>query len=82
MNSVANGCDFSDLHPGDEVEFLITFSQKAQKNSASYVKKLRYMDVPRLVKHALTFFGEEFLLCDITSQGSNQLKAKTSIHLK
>ena len=41
MNSLVNGCDISDLKAGDEVEFLLTFSQKAQKNSAIHVKKLR-----------------------------------------
>ena len=45
MNSLANGCNIADLNPGDEVEFLITFSQKAQKNSANYVKKLTYVNM-------------------------------------
>ena len=40
MNSLIGGCDFSELRAGDEVEFLLTFSQKAQKNSAIHVKKL------------------------------------------
>ena len=41
MNSLTGGSDFSDLRPGDEVEFLITFSQRTNKNSAIHVKKLR-----------------------------------------
>ena len=41
MNSLAGSSEFSDLKAGDEVEFLLTFSQKAQKNSAIHVKKLR-----------------------------------------
>ena len=41
MNSLAGGCDPSELRPGDEVEFLVTLSQKTQKNSAIHVKKLR-----------------------------------------
>ena len=41
MNSLADGCSFSDLKPGDEVEFLTTFSQKTQRISAAHVKKLR-----------------------------------------
>lgn len=40
MNSLAGSSEFSDLKAGDEVEFLLTFSQKAQKNSAIHVKKL------------------------------------------
>ena len=40
MNSVAS--DFSDLHSGDEVEFLLVVNQKSKKNSANHVKKLRY----------------------------------------
>ena len=41
MNSVVTGSDFSELEVGDEVEFLIVFSQKTKKNSAIHVKKLR-----------------------------------------
>lgn len=40
MNSLTEGCDPSELRPGDEVEFLITLNQKTQKNSAIHVKKL------------------------------------------
>ena len=40
MNSVFS--DFSDLHSGDEVEFLLVVNQKSKKNSANHVKKLRY----------------------------------------
>ena len=43
MNSLIGGCDFSELRAGDEVEFLLTFSQKARKNSAIHVKKLRWV---------------------------------------
>lgn len=41
MKSMAMGCDFSDLHSGDEVEFLLVTSTKARKTSAIHVKKLR-----------------------------------------
>ena len=41
MNSLTGGCDPGELRPGDEVEFLITTSQKTQKTSAIHVKKLR-----------------------------------------
>lgn len=42
MNSLAGSCEFSDLRPGDEVEFLMTYSQRTHKHSAIHVKKLRY----------------------------------------
>ena len=41
MNSLTGSCEFTDLRPGDEVEFLMTYSQRTHKNSAVYVKKLR-----------------------------------------
>ena len=41
MNSMASGCEFSDLHSGDEVEFLLVTKTKAKKNNAIHVKKLR-----------------------------------------
>ena len=41
MNSLVNGCAFTDLKPGDEVEFLTAFNQKTQRTSAAQVKKLR-----------------------------------------
>ena len=41
MNSLASGCGFSDLHSGDEVEFLLVPNSKAKKNTAIHVKKLR-----------------------------------------
>jgi cold shock CspA family protein len=41
MKSLASGVEFSDLHSGDEVEFLLV-TNKAKKNSAIHVKKLRY----------------------------------------
>ena len=42
MKSMASGCDFSDLHSGDEVEFLLVTNSKARKTtSAIHVKKLR-----------------------------------------
>ena len=37
MNSLAGSSEFSDLKAGDEVEFQLTFSQKAQKNSAIHI---------------------------------------------
>ena len=40
MNSLVNGCAFTDLKPGDEVEFLTAFNQKTQRTSAAQVKKL------------------------------------------
>ncbi len=36
------GADFEELKDGDDVEFLTVFSQKAQKDSAIYVRKLTY----------------------------------------
>ena len=41
MNSLSGSCVFSDLRPGDEVEFLMTYSQRTHKHSAIHVKKLR-----------------------------------------
>ena len=41
MNSLASGCEFSDLHSGDEVEFLLVSNSRGRKNSAIHVKKLR-----------------------------------------
>ena len=35
------GYGFEELQEGDEVEFLTVFSQKAHKDSAIYVRKLR-----------------------------------------
>ena len=43
MNSLASGCEFSDLHSGDEVEFLLVSNSRGRKNSAIHVKKLRYV---------------------------------------
>ena len=43
MNSLASGFEFSDLHLGDEVEFLVVVKQKTKKCSAIHVKKLRYV---------------------------------------
>lgn len=40
MKSLAAGCDFYELHSGDEVEFLMV-TNKSKKNSAIHVKKLR-----------------------------------------
>ncbi len=40
MKSVASGCDFSELHSGDDVEFLLV-TNKAKKSNAIHVKKLR-----------------------------------------
>ena len=45
MNSLASGCEFSDLHSGDEVEFLLVSNSRGRKNSAIHVKKLRYVCV-------------------------------------
>ncbi len=42
MKSLAIGCDFSDLHSGDEVEFLLVTNTKGKKNNAIHVKKLRW----------------------------------------
>ena len=42
MKGMSSGCDFSALHVGDEVEFLLVTNTKAKKNSAIHVKKLRY----------------------------------------
>ena len=41
MIVVTAGGVFEELKEGDEVEFLTVFSQKAQKDSAIYVTKLR-----------------------------------------
>ena len=45
MKGMASGSDFSALHSGDEVEFLLVTNTKAKKNSAIHVKKLRYVCV-------------------------------------
>ena len=42
MNSLTGTSEFSDLRPGDEVEFLMTYSQRTRKHSAIHVKKLRW----------------------------------------
>lgn len=44
MNSLTGSCEFSDLRPGDEVEFLMTYNQRTHKHSAIHVKKLRWGD--------------------------------------
>ena len=41
MLKLLDGCDFEDLHVGDEVEFLGGVNPKTKKESAVYVKKLR-----------------------------------------
>ena len=37
---LVDGCEFCDLSSGDEVQFKTMFSQRSQKDSAIYVKKI------------------------------------------
>eukprot|EP00731_Ephydatia_muelleri_P017162 Em0010g260a len=64
MNSLANGCAFTDLKPGDEVEFLTTFNQKTQRASAAHVKKLSASVRPdRLVRKNLSGSNSTANMC-------------------
>lgn len=50
MNSLTGSSEFSDLRPGDEVEFLMTYSQRTHKHSAIHVKKLSANERPERLK--------------------------------
>lgn len=54
-NSMSDGCEFSELSSGDEVQFKTMFSQRSQKDSAIYVKKITTPQVrPERLRHGST----------------------------
>lgn len=65
---LADGCEFSELSSGDEVQFKTMFSQRSQKDSAIYVKKITTPQVrPERLRHGSTKGSSTLVYVSIVS---------------